>query len=67
MLSSKLSLATITQGAQAFNKNTEVVKKKLWWKNIKAAITFALVVLLIIVGLVIYFVVSNGSNSKKWS
>ena len=52
-------LEAITTGAEAFQKNTNKVSKKLWWKNIQATITFALVVLLIIVGIVIYFIYAN--------
>lgn len=54
----------ITTGAEAFNKNTKIVTKKLWWKNIQATITFALVVLFIVIGIVIYFIYANKSKPQ---
>lgn len=62
-----LSVVAITTGAEAFNKNTKAVTKKLWWKNIQATITFAFVVLLIIVGIIVYFIYSNKSKSAATS
>lgn len=57
-----LYIEALTTGAEAFNRNTKIVTKKLWWKNIQATITFALVVLFIVVGLVIYFIYANKAK-----
>lgn len=41
-------IEALNTGAQAFARNSETVKKKLCWKNLKTVLTFTFVVIFII-------------------